>query len=1644
MNTILKSKKTLLYAFTTILITVVALFTMGITASAATEYNINEGSVTITEDGDYIISGTGEATTNTITVESGISANITLNGVNIDVSATENACAFKIADNSTGNVTITLADGTTNTLISGLYRAGLQKNGEYSDTLGTLTIQSDDEGTGVLNAAGGIYGAGIGGACNEATSKITIHSGIINATGGTGGAGIGGGSGGTGCSDIKINGGTVTAEGGEGGGSGIGGGSSGSASGIIINGGNVTAKGGSWGSGIGSEYEGQSSDVTINGGTVTVTAGAPGESIKDTDGLSVSDAIIVDTTAATATVYGDPVITDDFTLPEGYTLVIPESSTVAVAEGVTFTINGTVTNNGTISGLGTIDNNGTISGEVGCTVISCDFVVTGGVLGTDYTYKNGVLTVLTDTEITIKNKDTSMATTNTIVVASGVNADITLNGVNIDVSGTENACAFKIADNSTGNVTITLADGTTNVLKSGSYCAGLQKNGNVEGTLTIQSETAGTGVLEATGGYYGAGIGGGSNGVGQYITIISGKVSAIGGEKGAGIGGGSDGAGYDITINGGTVNATGGYTAAGIGGGGSYAYGSGIIINEGTVNASGGEKGAGIGGGCFGKGINITINGGTVSATGGKKAAGIGGGQEGDGWGITINGGTVTAKGGEDGAGIGGGNCHPGGNIKISDGKVSATGGKYAAGIGGGYEGNGSGIAISGGTVTATGGLRGAGIGGGYGGEASDITISGGSVKASNIGCTPTNGTENVYLLEIENASGRNILINGTDYPDKHFDEAKIYAYLPAKTVQSPNEVDIGEETTKYCYDTTNSKWLTVVEAPEADDTEFTYDGTEKTYAITENAGYTISGNVQTNAGTYTVTVALNDGYIWSDGTTDVKQYTFVINKAVPILEAPTATAITYGEALSNSTLTTSWTWVDGTVIPTVANNGFEAYIEVDDSNYDYTGVDGYDETVHTVTRTIAVTVNRAELTVTAESHTVKLGNPLPETLEYTVTGLMGSDTVDSIGADITIGYENGVTPSALGEYAIVVSGETETTNYAINYVNGKLTITEKEIQTISSADNATLTYGETDGNVTATTDGNGTISYTVTTGEDVISVDENGNITILKFGTATITVKAAETFDYAEATKTISVTVNKKKIAVPTADTTEYTYTGLPQNYGVVSTIDYTVTGGTQTSAGEHPVTITLNNENYEWDGTLGTYTFIIKQVPVTVTANSYTIKAGETLPTYAYDVTGLVNGEALPIDVTISCNAANSNTAGTYTITVSGAANSTNYTFAYVNGTLTVSEKEVVAAPIFTPVSGTTFTSTQNVTIGCATDGASIYYTTDGTEPTTASTLYSGEFTVTATTTIKAIAVKDGMTDSAVVTATYTKKSTGGGGYTPSYPSYPVNPPTPVIPDDDDNNDDTVITDPEDTEESGETNEAESNDTTAPQIKGDNGKIGWDAILDELDDADEGDTVVVDMNGATEVPEKILEQIAGQDIDLVIELDNGFTWTINGEDITDPKTVDMGVSKGSDIPVKVINNVTGESYYITISLAHNGEFGFTAVLTVEMGDENAGYYANLYYYNGEDTEFICADKISSKGKADLTFTHASEYIIVVDDYDHGTAEDVSSAAGTTEETDEIPFETDENPETGIAVCFAGVLVSAAAVAAARKRKKQ
>lgn len=118
---------------------------------------------------------------------------------------------------------------------------------------------------------------------------------------------------------------------------------------------------------------------------------------------------------------------------------------------------------------------------------------------------------------------------------------------------------------------------------------------------------------------------------------------------------------------------------------------------------------------------------------------------------------------------------------------------------------------------------------------------------------------------------------------------------------------------------------------------------------------------------------------------------------------------------------------------------------------------------------------------------------------------------------------------------------------------------------------------------------------------------------------------------------------------------------------------------------------------------------------------------------------------------------NGAEVGTQESYTFTVSG---ERNVTAVFEEEDKPVPSEESVETPVIVPGGGS-FQAEQRISISCGTNGADIYYTTDGSTPTTGSTRYTGIFTITETMTVKAVGVKTGLKDSFVAFASFTKVS-------------------------------------------------------------------------------------------------------------------------------------------------------------------------------------------------------------------------------------------------------------------------------------------
>jgi N-acetylneuraminic acid mutarotase len=105
----------------------------------------------------------------------------------------------------------------------------------------------------------------------------------------------------------------------------------------------------------------------------------------------------------------------------------------------------------------------------------------------------------------------------------------------------------------------------------------------------------------------------------------------------------------------------------------------------------------------------------------------------------------------------------------------------------------------------------------------------------------------------------------------------------------------------------------------------------------------------------------------------------------------------------------------------------------------------------------------------------------------------------------------------------------------------------------------------------------------------------------------------------------------------------------------------------------------------------------------------------------------------------------------------TIKAIAVAAGYSNSYVAAATYMIEPTTVSTPIFSPGAGT-YATAQSVTISDTTPGATIYYTTDGSTPTTSSNVYNGAITVIVPETIEAMAAASGYLNSAIATATYT----------------------------------------------------------------------------------------------------------------------------------------------------------------------------------------------------------------------------------------------------------------------------------------------
>ena len=743
-------------------------------------------------------------------------------------------------------------------------------------------------------------------------------------------------------------------------------------------------------------------------------------------------------------------------------------------------------------------------------------------------------------------------------------------------------------------------------------------------------------------------------------------------------------------------------------------------------------------------------------------------------------------------------------------------------------------------------------------------------------------------------------------------------------------------------------------------------------YRVPENNGVLmVNGDQATIIGVGTVTVTATKAESGNYKAATATGIIIITKAPAPAITYPTAAdSITYGQKLSDCALTGGSTeygtfaWENGSMIPTVDNTGYTVVFTASketEKNY---------ETITDTTQNVPVKVKQAvpAVSVTAAVSGSKDNRQAVITVNVAKAGAGAFPTgtvtfIDCTGStEVTIGtatLSNGsasYTWDGLQDKTYTIKAVYKGNN---NYTEAESRETAFDAAKQNQQDFAldaigAKTYG--DAAITLKTtggSGSGAVRYE-SSDENVIRI-EDGRAVIVGAGTATITAIKEGDNNYNEASASRNVTVAKKAL---------------------------------------------------------------------TVRADSKTVVRGNPMPAFTYRTDGLVNGDTFTKAPAITAGAQDTDTLGKYDIVINGGTlrNSESYSITYVNGTLNIVERFY------------TVTVTDGTGGGEYAQGDTVTVTANEKNGYTFTGWSSGDGVAFADSKAKTTTFTM-PTKSVTVKANYTRNSSGGnngggsgdggnsggsgnnsggnsgdnrnnggGGSTnpgngSTTPQIPVIPPaeninpgneatpgtgtTPVNP----GNGNTSR--PGTTPGSGTGTPAQG--TKQPFIKGGDGRTGWDVIRAEEEQAQEGSTINVDMNGSVVVPGDIFDSIKGKDITITFDMGNGIIWSVDGKSITADKAgdIDFSVKTGvKTVPVDIVNNVTGENYSIQISLAHEGEFGFTAVLSIGLGRENAGYTASLYYYNENtgELEFICKDQIAEDGTVSLVFTHASDYVIAVD----------------------------------------------------------
>lgn len=276
-----------------------------------------------------------------------------------------------------------------------------------------------------------------------------------------------------------------------------------------------------------------------------------------------------------------------------------------------------------------------------------------------------------------------------------------------------------------------------------------------------------------------------------------------------------------------------------------------------------------------------------------------------------------------------------------------------------------------------------------------------------------------------------------------------------------------------------------------------------------------------------------------------------------------------------------------------------------------------------------------------------------------------------------------------------------------------------------------------------------------------------------------------------------------------------------------------------------------------------------------------------------------------------------------------------------AHFSDTFTARIKDIPAldAPVIDP-NGGSFSESCKVSI-TAQEGATIFYTTDGTDPTADSNKYTAPFTITKNATVKAIAIKENARDSKIASAKFTKRSSGSSGG------------------------------------SGSSSGSRPTTSTNPTIGG--SSKSWSDIVAELEKLANGSEVTIQLNGNTAVPVEVIKVIDNKYLKVHFIVDRSRGWFVNGAEITAPAVADFTFIRTASQKHDGLRGIEGMQF-------RTNNTGVPTGLEIAFKSEHAGKFANLYNSVDGKLVFVACAKLGADGKLFLPgVTEKGDYIAML-----------------------------------------------------------